>query len=124
MKNLATILFFTVIIITLLSCDKDNEESNNFYDTEYRIGLWITNDKRDTLEFVNESKLVRKGDFYSHEEYTYKIVNKTLFVKLPNTSNETQHVISLIEKNIVTLGNMYLTTGFADNSGTFIKEEN
>ena len=89
------------------------------------MGLWITyvgSDKKDTLQFVNDSILIRKGDFYVHEEYLYRIDNQTLFVKLSDDFFETQHAISTIKKNGVILENMYITTGVTDNSGIFLKD--
>lgn len=103
------------------SCKKTDDESIDFYKTEYRIGLWITSDKRDTLEFVNDSDLIRKGDFYVYEKYLYRIEGKTLFIRLSDSSDETQHSILTLDGTSVVLGNMYITTGFTDNSGTFFK---
>lgn len=103
------------------SCKKTDDENIDFYKTEYRIGLWITSDKRDTLEFINETDLIRKGDFYKYEKYLYRIEGKTLLVRLPHSSDETQHPILTPDGHCVVLGNMYITTGFTDNSGTFFK---
>ena len=50
-----------------------------FYKTENRIGLWISYDKRDTLEFVNDSDLIRKRIFYVYERYLYRIEGKNSF---------------------------------------------
>jgi hypothetical protein len=94
----------------------------NFYDMEYRKGLWISKDKKDTLDFIDNSNLIRKGDFYTHEEYLYRIEGKTLYIKLLDASYETQHPILMVEKDNIVFGNMYISTGFSDNSGTFIKE--
>ena len=122
MKNFNTILLVTVLIISLASCDKENEDHVNFYDSEYRVGLWLSPDKRDTLEFIDNSNLIRKGEFYVYEEYLYRIEKDTVFIKLPNTTYETQHLIMTTDRNSVVLGNMYLTIGFADNSGMFLKD--
>jgi len=67
--------------------------------------------------------LIRKGKPYSYEEYLYRIEGEILFVRLLESSNETQHSILTDGKNTVVLGNMYITTGFGDNSGTFIKQD-
>jgi hypothetical protein len=125
MKNLTTFLSFLSLIILLTSCEKDYDDNLNFFDSEYRIGLWIASvgpDKKDTLEFVDNFNLIRKGDFYVHEEYLYRIERDTLFIKLPGVTYETQHLIMAADENSVVLGNMYLTTGFADNSGMFFKD--
>lgn len=123
MKNIAITILLSLIII-FSSCDKE-EVSNgvNFYNTEYRKGLWVRADKTDTLQFVDETNLIRYGNYYSYEEYFYRIENNILYIKLPAYPEpETQHPIITVDGNRLTLGNMYITTGFMDNSGTFYKE--
>jgi len=58
-----------------------------------------------------------------HEEYLYRIDGENLFIRAPGTSYETQHPIMVVNQKTVVLGNMYITTGFGDNSGTFLKED-
>lgn len=122
MKKVITILAFSILIISLISCEKAKDQSVGFYNAEYRKGLWISPDRRDTLEFVDGSNLIRKGYYYTNEKYLYRIDEENLFVRLPNSSDETQHPILKIESNSVVIGNMYFTTGFNDNSGMFVKE--
>jgi len=102
----------------------ENDVFFNFSDPEYRIGIWVNPDMKDTLEFVNSSKLIRKGLFYKFEEYLYGVENNTLILWNPDYEDSvTYHPILKSEKNIVHLGNMYigpLIVGY-DNSGTFIK---
>ena len=51
-----------------------------FYKTENRIGLWISYDKSDTLEYVNDSVvLIRKRLHYVYERYLYRIEGKNSF---------------------------------------------
>lgn len=114
------IILFNVII--MLSCDKKvDDDDPNFFNNDYRIGQWITPDKRDTLEFIDNRSLIRKGDFYVHEEYLYRIEGEYLYIRLPSSSDETNHKIMAVDHNKVTLFNMYITIGFGDNSGTFFK---
>ena len=122
MKKVMTILTISCIIISSISCDKSNDESADFFKAEYRIGLWVSPDKKDTLDFVNGTNLIRKGVYYTYEKYLYRIDGEKIFIRLPNTSEETQHPILKLESNSIMLGNMHPTTGFSDNSGTFIKE--
>ena len=122
MKALMPLLFFSYLIISFTSCNKDDNEQINFFNKEYRKGLWISPDKKDTLDFIDNSNLVRKGYYYSYEEYLYRIEGQTIFIKIPDASYETQHPILKIDNNSVVIGNMYITTGFYDNAGTFIKE--
>lgn len=126
MKNIPAILILVSLVISLNSCEKEVQENVNFYDAAYRTGLWINavgSIKKDTLHFVDHLNLIRKGDFYVHEEYLYRIDGENLFIRAPGTTYETQHPIVLVDKQTVVLGNMYSTTGFADNSGTFLKED-
>lgn len=126
MKNILKILILLSLVISLNSCEKEDGESVNFYDNDYRIGLWINAVgpvKKDTLQFVNDSNLIRRGNFWVYEEYLYRIDGENLFIRLPGTAYETQHPIMIVDKKRVVLGNMYFTTGFGDNSGTFLKEE-
>jgi hypothetical protein len=125
MKKAVTILTLLSLIACMISCEKENEEKKDFYDSNYRIGMWVNSERGDTLEFKENLNLIRKGKPHSYEEYLYRIDGETLFVRLSESesSNETQHAILTKEKDIVVLGNMYITTGFTDNSGTFTKHE-
>lgn len=120
-KTLTTFILLTLIIF-VFSCKKENDRINDFNNTNYRTGLWVNLDKTDTLEFINSTNLVRKGHIYGYEEYLYRINGKNLFIKLPNSIVETEHEILKVDENSVVIGNMYITNGFTDNSGTFIKE--
>ena len=122
MKKTLTTFILLTLIICVLSCKKENDRTNDFNNANYRTGLWINLDKTDTLEFINSTNLVRKGRLYGYEQYLYRIKGENLFIKLPNSTEETQHGILKVEGNSVVLGNMYITNGFTDNSGTFIKE--
>jgi len=119
MKNIKSILVILICASFLVSCEKEENKNPDFYNTDYRIGLWVSPDKKDTLEFINSSNMIRKGFYYEHEEYLYKIENNTLII---GTEHQTQHPILEIENGKVVLGNIYITTGFSDNSGTFIKQ--
>ena len=122
MKKILSILIFLSLISSIVSCRKDDDDKINFNDSNQRIGIWINSEREDTLEFIDNSNLIRKGKPYSYEEYLYRIEGEMLFVRLPESSNETQHSILTEGKNTVVLGNMYITTGFGDNSGTFTKQ--
>ena len=105
--------------------EKIGDEKENFYTLEYRLGLWVNPDRKDTLDFVNSSKVIRKGLPYKYEEYLYRVENNTLIVSLPDYEfSETYHPILKADKNVVHIGNMYIGPHIvgADNSGTFIKK--
>lgn len=122
MKKTLYILIFLSLIPCIISCDKEDDDKINFHDSNQRIGIWVNSERQDTLDFIDNSNLIRKGKPYSYEEYLYRIEGEMLFVRLAESSNETQHSILTEGKNTVVLGNMYITTGFGDNSGTFTKQ--
>lgn len=122
MKKTLYILIFLSFIPCIISCDKEDDDKINFHDSNQRIGIWVNSERQDTLEFIDNSNLIRKGKPYSYEEYLYRIEGEVLFVRLAESSNETQHSILTEGKNTVVLGNMYITTGFGDNSGIFTKQ--
>jgi hypothetical protein len=122
MKITLTILAFFGLFICMVSCENENEEKNDFYETDYRTGIWINPDRNDTLDFVDDTHLIRKGDQIGYEEYLYRIESEILLIKSPNSSIETQHPILSVRDDMVILGNIYASIGFIDDSGTFQKE--
>lgn len=119
MKNLITILFLVSLIASITSCDENNDENKNFYNQDYRDGLWINQDLTDTLEFTSFSTAIRKGAYYN-EIYSYWIEDETLF--LSNGGWETSHLIEKAENDKVVINDMYISTEFNDNSGKFFKD--
>lgn len=112
MNNFIKILILSNLAISLNSFGKEDVERVDFYDNDYRIGLGIKTvgpDKKDTLQFVNDSNLIRKGNFWVYEEYLYRIDRENLFIRLPGNTYETQHPVMIVDKKSVVLGNMYFT---------------
>jgi len=122
MRKFIKLLIPSILLLNLLSCEKDDNNNVDFYNLSDRIGIWVNSERGDTLEFIDNSKLIRKGDAYSNEEYTYHINGETLFIGSDDSTVETQHPIIKIEEKSVTLGNMYISIGSTDNSGTFTKQ--
>lgn len=122
MRTYNLLMVILSCVAFLMSCEKDDNPEPDFYTTNYRIGLWVSPDKKDTLEFINASNMLRKGFYYEHEEYSYTLENDTLFMGLPDTESQSQHPILEAEGEKVVLDNMYITTGFIENSGVFIKQ--
>ena len=123
MKRTFSALAFISLLICIFSCEKDDSINNDFYETNFRVGLWINSEKNDTLEFVNSTKLIRKGNVYKYEEYLYRIEGDNLLISDLNSTAETQHTILKSTGDNVILQNMYPTVGMINNSGTFIKKE-
>lgn len=119
MKKVTIILFLIGLIASISSCKKNEVENKNFYDQEFRNDLWINQDFTDTLEFTSFSTVIRKGAFYN-EIYSYWIEDETLF--LSNGAGESSHLIIEAKNAKVTLDNMYLSTEFNTNLGTFFKD--
>lgn len=121
-KNLVIVLVGLIFLIT--SCDADNDKGINFYNAEYRKGLWINATKSDTLEFVDNFNLIRKGTFFPREEFSYRIEDNILVIILmyQNEELKSQHPIMIVDEGAVKLGNMHISPGFRDNSATFYKD--
>lgn len=119
MKKIILFLILVSIIRLTASCEKDDEKIANFNDHEFRIGLWINYNLSDTLEFTSFSTVIRKGTIYN-ETYSYWIDDEILF--LSSGGWETSHSIIVADKDKVILDNMYISIGFSNNSGTFIKD--
>ncbi len=121
MGKVIFILYVFFICSLTMSCKYDNIGKNDFYNSQYRLGLWTTVDKKDTLQFIDASSVIRKGYYYSYEKYTYRISGSNLYLRLQGSETETQHPILTSDGKTVKIGNMYLSIEFNDNSGTFIK---
>ena len=94
MKRIFLALILSSLLFTVTSCERDKVDSIDFHKIEDRIGIWINSSRNDTLDFKDETNLVRKGEPYNYEEYLYRIDGDTLFVKHASSTFETQHVIS------------------------------
>lgn len=123
MKNFKRFIVISTVMMLLLSCG-DNDNEINFYNSEFRKGLWINEDKSDTLEFIDDLTLIRKGTLYSQEKYSYLIIDAELEITLSHQNEEfkSQHPILEADNNRVRLGNMYITNGFTENSVIYYKD--
>jgi hypothetical protein len=124
MKYIKSFIALSILITAFNSCEKESDNRIKFYNSEYRKGLWITADKSDTLEFIDNLSMVRKGAYYSRQEYSYRVEENNLVITL-NYQNEeliTHHPILKTGEASVRLGNMYLTSGLGDNSEIFYKD--
>lgn len=119
MKRLLILLSITTFIV---SCTLEKDPGIGFYSSAYRIGTWVNADRSDTLEFMDNTSLTRRGSFHT-DDYLYTIDKSSLHIRLPDSEDETQHPILEAEGNRVKLGNMYITTGMSPNSGEFFKVE-
>jgi len=127
MRHILIALFFAISLLTSISCEKirvdQKADKIDFHNVEDRVGIWVNSEKIDTLDFIDETNLIRKGRLYSYEEYFYRIVGDTLFISNKSRSIETQHVFKDLEENSVIISNMFITVGFTDNSEIFIKKD-
>jgi hypothetical protein len=121
MKNATKFFVVFITAMSLMMCKKDAAQFD-FANSADRVGIWVNAEKQDTLEFKDHANLIRKGSFYTYQTYTHRLLGDTLFIKLPNTTEETKHVILKKDGTTITLSNMYTTIGFYDNSGLFTKQ--
>jgi hypothetical protein len=111
------------VIVTLLSaCEDSNDSPENFYNADFRIGVWTTADNLDTLDFQSDNQVIRKGAFYTYETYTYRITEDTLYFKSPDSSFETSHPVLEVSGSSAKIDNMYITGGFKSSFGVFYKD--
>ena len=127
MKKILITSFLSSFLFISISCEKirvdQKADQIDFHKIEDRIGIWYNSYRRDTLDFIDETNLIRRGHLYSYEEYFYRIVEDTLFISNKSRSIETQHIFKDLEDNSVIISNMFITIGFTDNSEIFIKQE-
>ena len=123
MKKTTLALILLSLLFVVTSCERDKVDSIDFHKIEDRIGLWTNSSRNDTLDFIDEINLVRKGKPFNYEEYLYRINGDTLFIKHASSTFETMHVISDLQGKSVILSNMYMTIGFVDGSGIFTKQD-
>ena len=69
-----SIAFITILIISLVSCNKEVNLSNNVK----IIGTWISTDKSDTLDFVNGSEFYKSAIGFRNDHYKYHLDNDSI----------------------------------------------
>lgn len=67
-------LFLIIIMIFIISCEKETSTSD--YD---RIkGVWVSENKYDTLEFVDNSSMYRSSGYMRHDHYDYALLGDSI----------------------------------------------
>ena len=117
----AKLFILMLFAFFIFGCEKEIQNEKNFYDLEYRIGIWYNPYEKDTLEFESSSKLIKYGNI-TNEEYHYRIENEILIISSMDLKYSTYHQIKSAKGKEVTLGNMAFTTGFTDNTRVFLKK--
>ncbi|WP_136467114.1 hypothetical protein [Flagellimonas onchidii] len=94
------ILVFMVLCILLLSCTK--EDIPNSLD----LGVWISLDKKDTLDFKTENHFLRSNEFMTSDNYDYSLNKDSITIgyrgKMFVGVQPTTHNYSL-QNNILTI---------------------
>lgn len=73
-KHMKRFLYSFASILLFFSCTK---ESNNLQ-TESIIGLWISEDRSDTLDFVDDSTFYKSSDTLRYDHFDYKLSADTI----------------------------------------------
>ena len=68
-KNKKTTLILLLLIGILASCDKVKDSSNN----DNILGIWISTDKSDTLDFIDKTNVYKSNAFFRHDHYDYQL---------------------------------------------------
>jgi hypothetical protein len=122
--KISFIFLFAITILLTSSCKKDENRGNSFYNLDYRTGVWVNSARGDTLEFVDAANLIRHYSFFSSDvHYFYRIEGRNIYIQEPSSMMETEHPVIKSNGSQILIGNMYITAGFADNSGIFKKIE-
>lgn len=114
------IVLITFCLFLIASCQK-KEDKYAFYNAQDRTGIWVNPDLDDTLDIISTHQLIRKQDYNYQETFFYRIEKDELFLTSADSTHESTHEILSVKATEVELDNMYLSAGFAPNSGHFIK---
>lgn len=105
-----------------LSCVNNDMDPDNFYGKHVRIGAWINEDLEDTLNFVDDSHLIRKGNWPG--EFTYRIEGDLLMVtvEISGQKFESSNQISAATDTSVTLSGMIPYLTYTSPLVTYVKQ--
>lgn len=70
-KIIGFIAFSLVVILVLTNCSKDDAYLN-----QMELGVWISTDKKDTLEFKSQNNFYKSNLFMQDENYDFKMLPK------------------------------------------------
>lgn len=70
-KSIGFVAFALVILFVLANCSKDDSDSK-----QIELGVWISTDKKDTLEFISQTNFNKSNPLLQDENYDYKLLSK------------------------------------------------
>jgi hypothetical protein len=119
MKTFLKIALIIFLFSLAFSCRIDDAEKIEFYRLKDRIGKWVNEDRGDTLDFINDTILIRY--YGGKHDYLYRIFNNSMYVRLPDSQMETRHNILESNGDRIKLSNMYIGIEETINYAIFFK---
>lgn len=115
-------LAFSLLVLFLSNCSNDDDNSY-----EIELGIWISSDKTDTLDFKTQNSFYKSNAFMQNDNFDYKLLPKDS-IQIGYRGKQyigvepTNHKYSL-EKNELTIDFTNESCyGFDDKIMTYIKE--
>lgn len=121
-KIIGFVAFSLVVLTVLTNCSKDDSDSN-----QMELGVWISTDKKDTLEFISQTNFNKSNPLMQDENYDYRLLSKDsiqigyrgrLFIDVEPTN----HKYTLVGNEMtIDFTNMFCF-GFDEEVLTYIQE--
>ena len=115
MKNIIPIII--IISFGVFACNNDDFETNQ----EKLLGLWVSQNKVDTLEFVDQSSFYK-----NHDHFDYNLTNDSIGIRYRGILyigvHSTRHKYSLIDNSMTIDFTNKQCYGFVSVIQTFEKQ--
>ncbi len=109
-------------LLTLTNCSKEEQEINR----RELFGLWISTDKKDTLDFKTNNDFYKSNGFMKNEHFDYKLFNDSIQIEyngiLYINVNPTKHRYSIINNKLTLDFTNKPCYGFGDQIIIYEKE--
>ena len=100
MKNAFAKISIVLFIIIIIGCELETSNVNQ----EMIIGTWISADKKDTLDFVNNESFYKSNEVMRYDHYDYELLSDSIKVrysgKLYILVSPTVHSFNLSENKL------------------------
>ncbi|MEM8999760.1 MAG: hypothetical protein AAGB24_05805 [Bacteroidota bacterium] len=121
-KNTTFLTFFIVLIFMLTNCSNDGDDL-----TQIELGIWISLDKKDTLNFETKNDFYKSNGYMQNDHYDYKLLSKDSIQigyrgKLFIAVEPTNHTYSIEQDKLTIDFTNKSCYGFEDNIITYMKQ--
>ena len=116
-KNKLSIIVLLILVV-ISGCNKFNQNEI--------LGTWISTDKTDTLEFVDNSNFYKSSKYMRHEHYDYHLYKDSIEIRYSGTLmilvQPTKHKYYLDNNTLTIDFRNKICYGFNSAEITFIKQ--